>query len=45
MRPKNLKKSDIEDPEKYIVRKIIDIPWALDKEILIELADPLLQRT
>jgi hypothetical protein len=41
---KNLKKADIEDPEKYIVRKVIDIPWALDKELLIEMADPQLQR-
>jgi hypothetical protein len=41
----NLKKSDIEDPEKYIVRKNIEIPGMFnDEEILIEMADSQLQR-
>ena len=42
---KNLKKSDIEDPEKYIVRKKIEVPGMFnDKEYLIEMADSQLQR-
>ena len=41
----NLKKSEIEDPEKYIVRKNIEVPGLFnDKEYLIEMADTQLQR-
>ena len=42
----SFKKSDIEDPEKYIVRKtIVDPNWMSgDEEFLIELADTRLQR-